>query len=92
MKWNNNGIAYRRGCYEPLIAQFDGKGHWYCNTALMTQQTMKSFFKELGEHLGAERIEVKPLWDENDNPTVTETMDFMKKYDGSYTFTLSPVE
>lgn len=86
MKWNNNGIAYRRGCHEVLVAQYDGKGPWYCNIPMMTQQTMKSCFKALGEWLGAERVEVKPLYDENGNPTERVTKDFMKRYDGSYIF------
>lgn len=86
MKWNHNGITYRRGCYETLIAQFDGKGPWYCNIPQMTQQSMRSCFKALGEHMGAEKIEVKHLYDEDDAPTESETMDFMKRYDGSYIF------
>lgn len=86
MRWNNNGVSYRRGCYEVLIAQFDGVGHWYCNIPMMTQQSMKRCFKDLGEHLGAKSVEVKYLYDENENATVTETMDFMKLYDGSYKF------
>lgn len=39
MKWNNNGITYRRGYYGVLIAQYDGKGAWYCNATMMTQQS-----------------------------------------------------
>lgn len=86
MKWNNNGITYRRGCYEVLIAQYDGKGAWYCNAAMMTQQSMKACFKALGEYLGANTVEVKYLYDDNDAPTEATTTDFMKKYDGTYMF------
>lgn len=92
MKWNNNGIAYRRGCHEALIAQYDGKGPWYCNIPMMTQQCMKGCFKELGEYLGAESVEVKHLFDEDDAPTENETMDFMRKYDGTYIFRFCQVE
>ena len=92
MKWNNNGIKYPRGCYECLIAQYDGKGPWFCNIPMMTQQSMKCCFKALGEHLGAEHVEVKPLYDESDNPTEKETRDFMRKYDGSYIFRDCPIE
>lgn len=86
MKWNHNGIMYRRGCYECLIAQYDGKGPWYANDCLMTQQTMKSSFKRLGEHLGAQSIEVKPLYDEDDKPTEKTVCAFMRMYDGTYRF------
>lgn len=86
MKWNNNGITYRRGCYEVLIAQYDGKGCWYCNIPMMTQQSMKLRFKQLGEHLGAKSVEIKPLYDENEEPTESITTDFEVKYDGTYFF------
>lgn len=86
MKWNHNGTMYRRGCYKCLIAQYDGKGPWYANDTMMTQQTMKSSFKMLGEYLGAKSIEVKPLYDEDDNPTETKVCAFMRMYDGSYRF------
>lgn len=86
MKWNHNGITYPRGCYETLVAQFDGKGPWYCNIPMMTQQSMKSCFKALGEYLGAESVEVKPLWNEDDSPAVQKTRDFIKRYNGTYDF------
>lgn len=60
MRWNTSGIKFRRGCYEPLIARFDGKGTWYSPRAMMTQQAMRSSFRKLGEHLEAKQCEVKP--------------------------------
>lgn len=92
MKWNNNGIVYKRGCYEVLITQFDNSGPWYCNIPQMTQQTMKSCFWSLGEYLGAKSVEVKKLYDEYDNPTVNKTRDFSRRYDGSYIFRDCAVE
>lgn len=92
MKWNHNGITYRRGCYEALIAQFDEKGPWYCSIPMATQRTMRSCFKELGEYLGAESVEVKHLWEEDGTPTEKETRDFMQRYDGTYIFKDCPVE
>ncbi len=87
MKWNHNGIAYRRGCYEALIAQYDGKGPWYSTgDSIMTQQTMKSYFKLLGKHLNAKSVEVKPLYDEDDNATVSEIRVFTRYYSGAYRF------
>lgn len=75
-----------------LIAQYDGQGPWYCNMPIMTQQCMKSHFKDLGEYLGAASVEIKHLYDEDDNATVSETMDFMTRYDGSYIFKNCPIE
>lgn len=86
MKWNHNGITYRRGCYETLIAQYDGKGVWFINRGLMTQQTMKSCFKRLGEFLGASSVEVKPMWNEDDSATETNVVVVDRMYDGSYKF------
>ena len=86
MIWNDNGISYQWGFRDVLIARFDSVGRWYCNIPIMTQQSMKACFKELGEFLGAQSVEVKYLYDENDNATVSETIDFMKLYDGSYKF------
>lgn len=86
MKWNHNGITYRRGCYESLIAQYDGKGPWYANGPLMTQQSMKSCFKRLGDELNAQGVEVKPLYDDDDNATEIEIRVFTRLSDGLYRF------
>ena len=92
MKWKHNGIMYRRGCYEILIAQYDGQGPWYANDPQMTQQSMRSCFKMLGEHLNAQSVEVKPLYDEDDNPTETKICVFMRYYSGEYRFREEAVE
>lgn len=76
MRWNTSGIKFRRGCYEPLIARFDGKGTWYSPRAMMIQQAMRSSFRKLGEHLEAKQCEVKPLYDDDDNLTETDITDF----------------
>lgn len=52
----------------------------------MTQQTMKSYFRLLGEHLNAKSAEVKPLYDEDDNATVPEIRVFTRYYSGEYRF------
>lgn len=76
MKWNTNGITFRRGCYECLIAQFDGSGPWWSLGAIATQQTMKSEFRRLGNHLGAASCEVKALYDDSDNETEQNVLCF----------------
>ena len=92
MKWKHNGITYPRGSYEALIARYNSDGAWFVARGLMTQQTMRSSFKALGEALNAHSIEVKRLYDDNDNETETEVIVFMKRYDGRYTFYLETPE
>ena len=93
MKWNHNGVTYRRGCYEGLIARYDGKGAWFCNRGLMTQQTMKACFKRLGEYLGASSVEVKPMWNEDDDCTTeTNIVVVDRMSDGSYKVYREPQE
>lgn len=67
MKWITNGIEFRRGCDESLIARYDGAGCWWELGALTTQQTMKAEFRRLGKYLGASRCEVKKRYDEDYN-------------------------
>lgn len=90
MKWINNGIQYKRGCYECLIAQFNHCGCWFTLRAMATQQTQKSDFKRLAEYLEDEITvcEVKKLYDDNDNFTVDESeiIVFDFHYDGSCHF------
>ena len=86
MKWNHSGITYRRGCYEVLVARYDGKGPWYANDCTMTQQSMRACFKRLGEHLNAQSVEVKRLYDEDDKPTEPMICAFIKFSDDTYRF------
>lgn len=81
MKWNKNGIQFRRGCYETLIAQFDGCGNWWTFGGMATQQTMRSMFKRLGEYFGASHCEVKALFDDNDLETEESVVYFRFSYD-----------
>ena len=76
MKWITNGIEFRRGCHECLIARYDGAGCWWALGAIATQQTMKAEFKRLGEYLGASRCEVKKLYDEDDDQTEWDVASF----------------
>lgn len=82
MKWKTNGIQFRRGCHECLIAQFNGCGCWWGLGAMATQQTMKSEFKRLGDYLGATLCEVKELYDENDNETEQDVIYYRFNYLG----------
>ena len=88
MKWNNNGIKFERGNYECLIAQYNKSGYWVCVRAMATQQTQKHNFKELGEVLSAKEIEVKKLYDDNDELTETNVIlfDNMNAYGGGFQF------
>lgn len=80
MKWKTNGVEFRRGCHECLIAQFDGTGPWWELGAIGTQQTMKSEFKRLGEYFGANQCEVKPEYDDNDDQTESDIVSFLFNY------------
>ena len=88
MKWNNNGIKYERGNYECLIAQYNKTGHWVCVRAMATQQTQKHNFKALGEVISAKEIEVKKLYNDNDELTETNVIYFdnMAAYGGGFKF------
>lgn len=70
MKWIHNGIKYERGNHEFLIAQYDDVDVWFTVRAnIATQQTQKALFKKLGEHFEASKIEVLPMYDDNDEWT-----------------------
>jgi len=83
MKWKTNGIQFRRGCHECLIAQFDRTGVWWSLGAIATQQTMKSEFKRLGEYLGATQCEVKELYGDDNNEVEQNVVSFRFHYDES---------
>lgn len=86
MKWNNNGIQYKRGCYECLIARYDESSVWFTPRAQQTQQSQKSNFKRLGELLEASKCEVMPMYDDNDEWTQNSIVVFDFHYSGECKF------
>ena len=69
MKWITNGVSFRRGNWETLIAKFDNSKMWLAVGACCTADTFKASIRRLAQSYGASTVEVKPLWDENDRPT-----------------------
>lgn len=86
MKWMTNGVAFRCGCYECLIARFDDTPTWYTPRAMQTQQSQKSNFKRLGELLGAAKCEVKPMYNEDDTWTEENILVFDFRSSGECKF------
>lgn len=88
MKWIKNGIEFKRGDYFCLIAKYDTRPEWFALRAMATQQTQKQRFKELGEYLKANVVEVKEAYDEEE--TLTEKniilFDNMAAYGGGFQF------
>lgn len=86
MKWNNNGIQYKRGCYECLIAKYDESPIWFTPRAQQTQQSQKSNFKRLGELLEASKVEVMPMYGDDDEWTQETIVVFDFMYSGECKF------
>lgn len=86
MKWINNGVTYKRGNYECLIAKFDDAPVWFTPRATQTQQTQKSNFKRLGELLDANKCEVKPMYNDSDEWTEENIVVFDFMYSGECKF------
>ena len=87
MKWINNGIEYKRGNHEFLIAKFDDYDVWFVTRAnIITQQSQKKGFKELGEYLEAEKIEVMKMYDDNDEWAKNNIVVYDRNCEGEYSF------
>ena len=87
MKWIHNGIQYKRGCHEFLIAKYDDVDVWFVTRAnIATQQTQRAMFKELGEYMGAEKCEVLPMYDDKDEWTKENIVVFDRNSEGKYLF------
>ena len=83
-KWITNGVSFNRGNYEDLIAKFDNSRKWLKVGAYCTTSSFKSSIRNLAEVFGASVIEIKPLWDENEQPTEdrTNVVNYRKLSDG----------
>lgn len=87
MKWINNGIEYKRGNHEFLIAKYDDVDVWFVTRAnIITQQAQKSGFRKLGEYLKAEKVEVMKMYDNNDEWTQENIVVYDVDYEGNYKF------
>lgn len=65
MKWIHNGVKYERGNHEFLIAKYDDAEVWFTVRAdIITQQSQKALFKKLGEYMGANKVEILPMYND----------------------------
>lgn len=87
MKWINNGIEYKRGNHEFLIAKYDDVDVWFVTRAnIITQQAQKSGFRKLGEYLEAKKVEVMKMYDDNDEWAQENIVVYDTDCDGNYKF------
>lgn len=80
MKWNTNGVTFNRGNYRPLIAHFDNSKCWLSLAACTTTSGFRAEIRRLANEYGAKTVELKYFYDDNDNQTETNVVDFMDIY------------
>lgn len=80
MKWNTNGVTFNRGNYRPLIAHFDNSKCWLALAACTTTSGFRAEIRRLANEYGAKTVELKYFYDDNDNQTETNVVDFMDMY------------
>ena len=69
IKWIAPGISFSRGNYTELIAKFDNSRKWLKLGAYTTTSGFKSSIRNLAQAYGASVVEIKSLWDKNEEPT-----------------------
>ena len=80
LKWTMNGVTFNRSNYRPVIARFDNTKCWLSLAACTTTSSFRASVRELATAYGAKTVELKYFYDENDNQTETNVVDFMKLY------------
>lgn len=79
-KWINNGVTFNCDNYRPVIACFDNTKCWLSLAACTTTSGFRASVRELASAYGAKTIELKYFYDDSDNQTETNVVDFMKLY------------
>lgn len=77
MKWNTNDVNFNRGNYRPVIAKFDNSKCWLRIPAMTTTSSARSTFRKLGEYYNSEFVEVKYFYNDNDERTESNVVDFL---------------
>lgn len=77
IKWITNGVSFRRGNYEPLIARFDNTRCWLSYNACTTASGFRAVIRKLADEYGAKMVEIKYLYDEDDNVTEDDIKGFL---------------
>lgn len=83
MKWENNEVKFTRGDYEVILARFDDDCIWYMPRALMTQQSAKHLFRDLGKALDAKKVEVRKFSNKKINKNDIRVVD---EWGGAFKF------
>lgn len=80
LKWTMNGVTFNRSNYRPVIARFDNTTCWLSLAACTTTSGFRAAVRELAAAYGAKTVELKYFYDDDDNQTETNVVDFMKLY------------
>lgn len=78
IKWTLNNISFNRCNYRPVIAHFNNSIHWFRIPAMTTTSSARAIFRELANTYGATSVELKYFYDDVDQPTETDVVDFLK--------------
>ena len=81
MKWNINDVTFNRSNYRPVIARFNNSKCWLTVGAMTTTSSARSSIRHLAQAYGASTIELKYFYDEDDNQTEQNVVDFLKLFD-----------
>lgn len=80
LKWTINGITFNRNNYRPVLARFDNTKCWLSLDTCTTTSGFRASIRELANAYDAKTVELKYFYDDNDNQTETNVVDFMKLY------------
>lgn len=86
LKWTMNDVTFNRSNYRPVIARFDNSRCWFSLAASTTTSGFRSEIRRLATEYGASSVELKYFYDDNDNQTETNIVDFLYLYDGRCIF------
>lgn len=78
IKWTLNDISFNRSNYRPVIAHFNNSKHWLSIPAFTTTSSARVMFRELAVAYGATSVELKYFYDDADQQTETDVVDFLK--------------
>lgn len=78
IKWTLNDIAFNRGNYRPVIAHFNNSKCWLGIPAMTTTSSARAMFRELAIAYGATTVELKYFYDDMDQQTETDVVDFLR--------------
>lgn len=78
ISWKVNDVSFNRGNYRPVIARFNNSKCWLGIPAMTTTSSARTMFRQLAITYGATTVELKYFYDDADNQTETDVVDFLK--------------